>query len=339
MARSGTEISQSMIGKSGAAREAIVWGAISNNEMPSWMNPANWPIVLVNWLDKDLIPHTLVMNVSPRYIEVGTDVDPFMAPMQPDTAQRSANKLNAILPSQKIVDDIWRWSVAKLPIAPPKGFKIPGPDMTDVRSWIAYNTSIQKALNGSQAIMAGGKKDVVIGPKLDGSRVAIYSTPFSGSGELRKSGNYQPYSTIHTIDHVDYSHGVRLISRKAKFDGEDVDLKDIFENPKTSPMVSDQGSFSPFFPNSGSKATYGVNSGSDAFVSNGPIVNPPPRSGENNGISLMSSSYDTKSIKGITLGALTGVGVSWISGLTLPLTVGFGIIGAILGKRIADKVL
>jgi hypothetical protein len=284
--RTGTEIGNSLIGKTGAEREALIWAAVVAKEYPSYTGV--WREMLIRDVDAKGVPHTLLLRPAARPFELGTDSDPILMPMWPDTAQRVANLLNATLPSQKIVDQIWTNTDVHLPIGPPPGFKIPGPDMEATQSWIAHNAVIQKMLSNYRfGLMSGGKKDVVVGPGLDGSHVAIYSTPFSGTGSLRPSGvypQYQPYSTIHWSKYSDYSHGIRLISRDAEIDGRSVDLAAIFLDPTLSALVSDQKNYYPSFPNTGLMPTmsskyavdYGIEEDSvePAPAASGPAVDP-----------------------------------------------------------------
>lgn len=268
--RTGTQIGQSIIGKAGAEREALIWAAVLAKEYPSYTGV--WRELLIRDVDAKGVPHTLLIRPAARPFELGTDSDPIFMPMCPQTAQRVANVFNAILPSQKLVDILWDNTEVRLPIGPPPGFKIPGPDMEASQSWVAHNAVIQKMLSNYRfGLMSGGYKDVVVGPALDGSHVAIYSTPFSGTGPLRSYSTayvdnpwvpgtkfhpptHQPYSTLHESKYSDYSHGIRLISRNAELDGRNIDLAAIFLDPTLSVMVSDQKNYYPSFPNVGTIA-------------------------------------------------------------------------------------
>ena len=87
------------------------------------------------------------------------------------------------------------------------------------------------------AWVAGHKKDVVIGPMLNGKegRVAIY-------GWHRENGApIQPVYTGHSDDWVDYSHGIRLVHRQIRVDGEIVDLAAFLEDPARAWMFSPEG--------------------------------------------------------------------------------------------------
>jgi hypothetical protein len=345
MGRSGTEISNSLLDKSGAEREALVWAALVNEEIPSYLaDKSKWPEIVVSGTDTLGNPHTLVIRAAPRPVETGTDEDAFLHPMQPETADRYARKRNSILASQKLIDDIWNFAILKLPISPPPGFKIPGPDMVDPRSWIAHNKIIQSSLAGSQALMAGGVKLVVSGPGLDGTRVAIYSSPFSGSGSPRPSGyppRYQGYSTIHWVSHVDWAHGTRLIDRQARLNGNPVDLMSIFVDPVLHTLVSDQGMFTPEFPNMSGSGTSKFSVASEPDKS-APIADPPhaysvTKTGEVI-FNPQAVEEDTKASKiGMVVGGVVGVGLSLVFGFGLlaggVLTAG----GVLLGRRAGPR--
>lgn len=321
MIRTGTDIAKSLVGRKPADREAAVLAAVRNGEVPRRLSDrARWCAIAAGG-------GRLILTVSCRPVELGTDVDSFLAPMRPETAQAVADHFGAILPSRTIVDALWAQTVAaRLPIAPPRGFKIPGPDMLDVRSWIAHNAEIQRALAGVDGLVVGGKKDVAVGPNLDGSRVAIYSTPFSGRGGPRPAGGHQPYSTIHTPDHVDYSHGVRLVQRVALLDGLPVDLRDVFADPKRAGLVSDQGPFAPRFPN-GTRTSFSADRGGTARH-----VDPPPRTG---GASAVASEAPAAATSGAILGGVAGaLGAAALS-LAAPWVVIFSAGGALIGSYLA----
>ena len=51
----------------------------------------------------------------------------------------------------------------------------------------------------------------------------------------------QPLYIGHDSGWVDYSHGIRLISRRVLVDGVENDLRDVLEHPAMWPLVSDEG--------------------------------------------------------------------------------------------------
>lgn len=334
MGRTGTEIANSLLGKSGAEREALAWAALLNDEVPAYLlDKSRWPEIVVSGVDKNSDAHTLTVRMAPRPVEVGDETDPFLMPLWPDTADRYANRRSCILATQKLIDDRWNFSILKLPISPPPGFTIPGPDMEKTESWIAHNKIIQGILAGNQALMSGGKKAVVSGPGLNGEKVAIYSSPFSGTGGPRPSGyppHYQPYSTIHAAKYSDYSHGIWLIDREgARLDGAPVaDLMALFVDPVLYPLVSDQGMFTPEFPNTGISGTskFAIDSepAESAGIADPPLAYTRTPAGE---VVFHPEAYQENSTaarKGLAIGGVLG------GGLTL-LLITFNPIGILLG--------
>jgi hypothetical protein len=354
MGRTGSDIASSLLGKSYSDREVLIGSSVANREYPSWLGAlrvadAGWKEIVV--FDKDAAgaPHRLVLRVAPRYFELGTDEDPLFIPMWPVTAQKTAEAFNAILPSEKIVDIIWENADVQLPIGPPSGFKIPGKDMEEVPSWIAHNAIVQKQASSRSALMAGGKKDLVIGPGLDGSKVAIYSTPFPGQGHpLReystsvvpnpwKPGTtfhpplHQPYSTIHDSKYSDYSHGLRLISRNANLDGAEVDLAGLFIDPILYALVSDQKGFYPAFPNKALSLKYGVE---EYGVTSGAAVDPTePTHSPSTLASILPIPASPKERSRMIVGGAVGLAASLITGLTVPWAAGVTLLGAVIGRK------
>ena len=86
--------------------------------------------------------------------------------------------------------------------------------------------------------ISGIKKDVVISDLLTRSvkqhRVAIY-------GWLQLNGKpIQPLYTGHVNWYADYSHGIRLVARKMKVNGEWMDYVDVMKHPVLRKLISDE---------------------------------------------------------------------------------------------------
>jgi hypothetical protein len=263
----GSDFVKTIEGKRGSERAELVYKALAAGNVPLSMVRASWPPITIK-REINNVEHSLTVFVTPRPLEVGTDDDPYSAPLPEDYAQKAADLFGAIIPSRLIIDDIWRAAGIRLPIDPPPGFKIPGDDMRDTLVFKAHSDIIKKGIgNKRSVIMMGGKKVVTIGPNLDGTKLAIYSTPFSGTGALRpapaKDGRmlYQPYPGPHSVEWDDYAQGVWLVARYAILDGKPVDLISLFANPKLYVLVSDyqgfegSGPFVPRFPNKQSSAS------------------------------------------------------------------------------------
>jgi hypothetical protein len=87
------------------------------------------------------------------------------------------------------------------------------------------------------ALVAGGKKDVVITNRLleRRGRVAIYGWHHPDGRPV------QPLSIVHTDRYVDYSHGIRLVRRAMTVDGRAADLAEVLQDPVLWPLVSGEG--------------------------------------------------------------------------------------------------
>lgn len=229
---------------------------IDNDDLPNWLRRDWWKWVVVKGGG-----HTLEMLVAPDYGAVGSGWGYPIARETPFGAQALVESLNAILPSRKIVEAVEAQASPKIPYFDVKGSpdNIPTGDINLPKATAAMARRRLEAFakygveNFGDRTVLGYRKSVVVGPNLDGSRVAIYGGRWTSAGGL-----VQPYSTIHgAYDHSDYSHGIMVVSRKAMLDGHPVDLRyDVFgsKDPAIYGLVSDQGRFDPIFPNAGGKS-------------------------------------------------------------------------------------
>lgn len=244
----GTDIFNSMMNETGEAREKSIIGNVFAGNVPSWMQPSNWTVIEVpTEIGK------IKFKVSPDYIAVGNDEDWVRAPMWPRSAQLIADYYGAILPSSKLSDIIYQAADTRLQPQPIP----PSSKMETTAEMLRHNQMVEKTLAGrkpsAKNLIAGHKKDIVVGPGLDGKKVAIYGWHTAPEKPI------QPYSTIHDSSYSDYSHGVRLISQFVEIDPNDtiptesagskkVSILDLFQSPSTAKFVSKQGPFYPIFP-------------------------------------------------------------------------------------------
>jgi hypothetical protein len=179
------------------------------------------------------------ISVLPDYLAVGSDEDYLLAPLTPLAAQRLADDLGCLLPTQKIVDQIYSAAALKMEPSPIP----PSPAMTTMPIFAEHNAKVQTQRSGALAehptgvLVAGHKKDVVITSDLfeTPDRVAIY-------GWHRRDGKpIQPLYTGHGQSWVDYSHGIRLVSQRMVIDGAARRTAEILADPDLSVALSDDG--------------------------------------------------------------------------------------------------
>ncbi len=170
--------------------------------------------------------------VMPDYLMIGCDQDFFRIPMQPKTAQKIADKFGCFLPTRKICDDVYK--AAKIKLEP---FPI-AKDRDSLKTFYYHNQIIEKQRNGKRGLISGIKKDVIISSSINKDkrpyRMAIY-------GWHRLDGlPIQPLYTGHVSWYVDYSHGIRLVSRSIYIEGKKMDYLDVLKNPDTRFLLTDE---------------------------------------------------------------------------------------------------
>jgi len=173
--------------------------------------------------------------VAPDYLAIGSDDDYFLTPLTPLTAQAIADRLDCVLPTLKMVDDIYASATVKLTPTPIP----PSPAMTSAAVFLRHN-EIVRAQQGERrpgALVAGHKKDIVIANKLFTTRgkVAIYGW------HMPEGKPIQPLYTGHAASYVDYSHGIRLVSRRMMVDGVAKTIEKVLADQELAPLLSNEG--------------------------------------------------------------------------------------------------
>ncbi len=230
----GTAIAAAVANLDLEARERVVYAAIASGNVPSWLREMVRVDMTRTVAGSDV---TVTFWAAPDYLAVGSDTDWFLMPLSPQTAQRLADLTHTSLPTPPMVDAIWRQAAVR-----------PGPDsiapsaaMVTVPVFAEHMATVLKRRTGSAAplgaLVAGHKKDVVLSHLLDSlpNRVAIYGW------HLPTGVPVQPLWVGHTQDHVDYSHGIRLVARRVWVDGVEHDLLDLLRDPVLSAALSDEG--------------------------------------------------------------------------------------------------
>lgn len=222
----------------GDVREQYLLQQLLNDRVPSWINKDYWkPVVIAKTIANK--QYELTFYCLPDYLAIGDDSDWFRVPLYPATAQVICDKWNCILPSTQMVDAIWNRATVKLVPNPLP----PDNQMFISARWKQHEDIINSVKFPQTNLIAGHKKDVVIGPKLDNKHVAIY-------GWHQPNGNpLQPYFTGHHSKWADYSHGIRLINQRAYLNDKEINLVDLFQDQEFSILVSNQGAFKPLYPN------------------------------------------------------------------------------------------
>lgn len=211
----GSQFMNSLTGLSFTARENAIYAEFAKGNVPDFLRT---PVKLQSsFQDANGVSHAVVYEVMPDYLAVGTDTDYCRVPMGPVTAQKIANLFGGVMPTAKLVDDIY----AKAPLkVAPLPLSVPDADKVTPATFLSHNGMIEQQRLSSGlplgTLMGGTKKDVVISNKItDPTRpgnVVIY-----GWHQLNGTP-IQPLTNIHSASYVDYSHGVRLMNAQILVD-------------------------------------------------------------------------------------------------------------------------
>ncbi|WP_406693872.1 hypothetical protein V5E97_22815 [Singulisphaera sp. Ch08] len=227
-AQNGTEFARSIADLPLKEREAKILAEFERGNVPRFL--------------RSLVPVSVTTEkakatykVTPDYLAIGSDDDYFLTPMTPFTAQKIADRLGCLLPTPKMVDDIYAAAAIKLnpsPIPPTSA-------MTTVPVFLRHNETVRDQRKGKAlgTLVAGHKKDVVIANRVFAmpGNVAIY-------GWHKEVGSpIQPLYTGHIASWVDYSHGIRLVSRRMTLNGDSADVGEVLADPSLASLLSHDG--------------------------------------------------------------------------------------------------
>jgi len=233
-APAGTEIARELRDLELEAREERLLEDILRGNVPDWLRQLT-PVHVTGGSEGRA--SSVLIWVTPDYLAVGSDTDFLLTPLTPQAAQRIADQTHTSLPTPRMVDAIWAAAAVRLVPEPIP----PSPEMTTLPVFEAHHRAVrvQRARHPEPdgSLVAGHKKDVVLSARLDPptDRVAIYGWHQPDGGPI------QPLYTGHTDRWVDYSHGIRLVSREVTIDGISHDLLAVLRAEGLAPLLSDEG--------------------------------------------------------------------------------------------------
>jgi hypothetical protein len=232
-AMSGRQVAAEVAGLTRAAREARILSEITGGNVPGYLRTFV-PISVSANIGGN--PTNATYFVSRDYLAIGTDDDFVRFTMTPLIAQPIADAFDCLLPTRKMVNDIYAQATVKLAPAPIS------PATTDItRMTTIYRhhemVETQRAGQPLSALLGGIKKDVVITPQLAANpgKVAIY-------GWHQLNGvPIQPLYLGHADFYVDYSHGIRLVRDRMLVNGVEMLTADVLAHTQLHVLLSDEG--------------------------------------------------------------------------------------------------
>lgn len=229
-ALTGSAFAQSILNLPlGQKREDAMLAQLEQGNVPAFMR-------LLSEVNIKVGDDTLTLFVLPDYLCVGSDDDYFRTPLNPLTAQKVADLYNCILPTRKIVNEIWKASTKLNPKPLP-----PGAKMTTTQYFIEHdrivNADLQKKGILPGTLVGGHKKDVVICKSLPQyiRNVVIYGWHQSNGVAIQGQN-----ATSHDNHYADYSHGIRLVCKAGLLNGSSVNVVELLKTDRKG-LVSDEG--------------------------------------------------------------------------------------------------
>lgn len=236
-ARTGSEFMNAVKDMTFDQREEEILKEISAGNIPEFLRELK--TIKSEFTDTRGIKHNVYYQAMPDYLSIGSNQDFCRIPMGPVTAQKIASLFGAVMPTAKLVDDIYLNSDLKLP---PVTYTPVGNQNELVPKFVEHNSAIetQRKNSGSPlGVLVGGiKKDVVISNKItDPARpghVVIY-------GWHKTDGTpIQPLTNIHSGSYTDYSHGIRLLNRQIIVDSKLMNVNEVLKNEDLYKLLSNE---------------------------------------------------------------------------------------------------
>ncbi|MCA9250901.1 MAG: hypothetical protein KDA54_07180 [Phycisphaerales bacterium] len=232
-APTGTQLAAEIAGLSRVDREARILAEITSGNVPGFLREFV-PINVSRVIASNTVNATYF--VSNDYLSAGIERDFVRMPMSPLIAQPIADAFDCLLPTRRMVNDIYTQATTKLAPQPIS------PTTTD----IARMTTMlrhHRIVEGQQGalpltnLIGGIKKDVVITTQLPANpnKVAIY-----GWHQLNGSP-IQPLYLGHVDFYADYSHGIRLVYKTMIVDGVEMPVAQVLADPQLNVLISDEG--------------------------------------------------------------------------------------------------
>jgi hypothetical protein len=212
-------------------REAAIRRELFAGNIPSFLRKLR--TVEVTDTTADGVHHSVSYEVMPDYLAIGSDRDFVRMPMTPNTAQAFCDAFGFVLPTRKMVNDIW---VAAKTHLDPRPLTV---ERESPLTFLQHHRIIEDQLKGVErgTFVAGIKKDVVVTNRLGEKpqRVAIYGWHYVNGQPI------QPLYVGHVDWYVDYSHGIRPVRRAMRVDGVERSFDKIITDPQLSGLISDEG--------------------------------------------------------------------------------------------------
>lgn len=222
-----------------AKRETEIGRFLEIGMLPSFIY--NLSTITVND-DKNILQY----QVSPDYLCLGSDTEYMHIPMSPLTCKGFMSTNGFVLPTPKMVRQIYGASKIK-PRAVAWGELYKNQtkkyNRDSTRCYLDHSKRIQEMIAANTYtpgdLIGGHKKDVVLTNLLtqpkNKNNVAIFGW-FNSDGSIIQNLN----AVDHVVTYVDYSHGLRMVKDKCLLNGQETTIQNIWNDPILCKLLHDE---------------------------------------------------------------------------------------------------
>jgi hypothetical protein len=259
-APTGSAFIASLGERKGVERENRIFEQIRAGNMPPSL--LSFSTVRTSAADRAGQRHEIEFYVTPDVLAIGTESDQVRIPTDPVTAQRIADRFECLLPTARMVEQLYQAAPTKLAFIPGQYAGTPRAHLQDASSSYAWHSrQIDGQLRRPPTILtAGHKKELVISngylrasrDKATGTmgparaKLAFYGAYTAAGAPIQAPRNgttvMRGYpSFAHEPVFVDYSHGVRLVWPTMKVDGAERRVADVLRDTNLSLLIAAEG--------------------------------------------------------------------------------------------------
>ena len=231
----GSQFAFKTAGMEGAERQQAALAELLQGNIPSFLRKLQ-PVRLSH-KSPDGRVMSAVIWVMPDYLSIGDDNDFLRIPLTYPLAIGIATEYQCILPTRKMVDEIYKQAACQLKPQP----LFPGPNMRSSEYYLEHQRKIEEQRCIRECtlgdLISGHKKDVVLTNRLvkEPDKIALYGWHNGIDDPI------QPLSTFHGSRYTDYSHGIRLVYQTAWIDGEPRSIVEVLADPLLAPVLTYEG--------------------------------------------------------------------------------------------------
>jgi hypothetical protein len=258
-APTGSAFIQSLGSVKGVQRETRIVEQVRAGNMPASL--LTFHTVRTSGNDKSGRRHEFEFYVTPDVLCIGSESDHVRIPMDPVSAQRVADGFDCLLPTARMVEQLYQAAPTKLAFIPGNYAGTPRAHLQDASSsYLDHSRRIDAQLRRPPTILtAGHKKELVIsngyirprrnkqtGQTAPAPMLAFYGAYTAAGVPIQAPRNGDQVvrglpSFAHEPSFVDYSHGVRLVWPTMKVDGRERRVADILRDPELCVLIAGEG--------------------------------------------------------------------------------------------------